>query len=115
MNGRYAPKNERRCDNCPRPATWVSGDKGLCDEHLFASDGVDDPATEDIALTWTDEPPTKEGWYWYRPSTSRESGMRFVADDLYVHWVAAGKWIPVAEFSGQWAGPIPEPKERSEP
>lgn len=53
------------------------------------------------ALEWTDEPPKVPGWYWYRHNPSRTLGMINVDVEP----------IEYESLPGQWAGPIPEPRE----
>ena len=53
------------------------------------------------ALEWTDDPPKVPGWYWYRHNPSRTLGMINVDVDPTEY----------ESLPGQWAGPIPEPRE----
>ena len=70
-------------------------------------------------LTWTDEPPKEVGNYWWR----WDAGSK--------HWIYNVRLIPtihglitydhsaydaehVEDIGGQWAGPIPEPREPKE-
>lgn len=53
------------------------------------------------ALEWTDEPPKVPGWYWYRHKPSRTIAMINVDVEP----------IEYESLPGQWAGPIPEPRE----
>lgn len=53
------------------------------------------------ALEWTDEPPKGPGWYWYRHKPSRTIAMINVDVEP----------IEYESLPGQWAGPIPEPRE----
>lgn len=53
------------------------------------------------ALEWTDEPPKVPGWYWYRHNPSRTIAMINVDVEP----------IEYESLPGQWAGPIPEPRE----
>ena len=64
-------------------------------------------------LTWTDEPPKVPGWYWFKTAyrihiVSVEHDHRKV-DDLYICVGSVGIWM--SNLHGQWAGPIPEPRE----
>lgn len=52
-------------------------------------------------LEWTDEPPKVPGWYWYRHKPSRTIAMINVDVEP----------IEYESLPGQWAGPIPEPRE----
>ena len=56
------------------------------------------------ALTWTTEPPKVPGWYWYRHKPSRTIAMINVDVEP----------IEYESLPGQWAGPIPEPREPKE-
>ena len=65
------------------------------------------------ALEWTDEPPKGPGWYWFKTAyrihiVSVEHDPRKV-DDLYICVGSVGIWM--SNLHGQWAGPIPEPRE----
>lgn len=53
------------------------------------------------ALEWTDEPPKVPGWYWYRHKPSRTIAMINIDVDPTEY----------ESLPGQWAGPIPEPRE----
>jgi len=68
------------------------------------------------ALTWTNEPPKVSGWYWFKG----EYGIRIAwikhdsrkMNDLYAVIGGVGNWM--STLHGQWAGPIPEPREPKE-
>lgn len=65
------------------------------------------------ALEWTDEPPKVPGWYWFKD----EYGIRIARikhdsrkmNELYAVIGGVGNWMSI--LHGQWAGPIPEPRE----
>lgn len=65
------------------------------------------------ALERTTEPPKVPGWYWCRG----EYGIRIAwikhdsrkMNDLYAVIGGVGNWM--STLHGQWAGPIPEPRE----
>lgn len=64
-------------------------------------------------LEWTNEPPKVPGWYWFKTAyrthiVSVEHDHRKV-DDLYICVGSVGIWM--SNLHGQWAGPIPEPRE----
>lgn len=67
-------------------------------------------------LEWTDEPPKVPGWYWFKD----EYGIRIAwikhdsrkMDELYAVIGGVGNWM--STLHGQWAGPIPEPREPKE-
>jgi hypothetical protein len=59
-------------------------------------------------MTWTSEPPTQPGAYWFQPETLPRALMGDVhARDgqLMVWW--PNKAQPVAKLKGRWRGPIP--------
>ena len=64
------------------------------------------------ALEWTDEPKVP-GWYWFKD----EYGIRIAwikhdsrkMNELYAVIGGVGNWMSI--LHGQWAGPIPEPRE----
>lgn len=61
---------------------------------------------------WTDEPKVP-GWYWFKD----EYGIRIAwikhdsrkMNELYAVIGGVGNWMSI--LHGQWAGPIPEPRE----
>lgn len=65
------------------------------------------------ALEWTTEPPKVPGWYWFK----NEYGIRIARikhdsrkmNELYAVIGGVGNWMSMQ--NGQWAGPIPEPRE----
>lgn len=67
-------------------------------------------------LTWTNEPPKVPGWYWFKG----EYGIRIAwikhdsrkMNELYAVIGGVGNWM--STLHGQWAGPIPEPREPKE-
>ena len=67
-------------------------------------------------LVWTNEPPKGPGWYWFKTAyrihiVSVEHDPRKVGD-LYICVGSVGIWM--SNLHGQWAGPIPEPREPKE-
>ena len=60
------------------------------------------------ALEWTDEPKVP-GWYWFKD----EYGIipRYVYQDGTVAITMLIARVPYQYLGGQWAGPIPEPRE----
>ena len=68
------------------------------------------------ALEWTDEPPKVPGWYWFKD----EYGISIAwikhdsrkINELYAVIGGVGNWM--STLHGQWAGPIPEPREPKE-
>lgn len=63
------------------------------------------------AMTWTDEPPKVPGKYWWRYTPFDESKVYFVRDGMITYDHERYKETPVDAIDGQWAGPIPEPRE----
>ena len=64
-------------------------------------------------LSYTDDPPTKSDWYWFRigPDSDWPAMIFFVncTTGYAVNSFAGGKRL--SEMVGQWAGPILEPGE----
>ena len=61
---------------------------------------------------WSKTPPTKAGWYWWRPAPGHEAIMErydMTANGLGM-WDQYGAIHQLAP--GQWAGPVPEPEEQ---
>lgn len=70
-------------------------------------------------MTWTTDLPKAPGWYWWRPWPT--------ADERWVFQIIDGLRVAGSRFVGlpavakvsqghpecQWAGPIPEPTEKS--
>ena len=59
------------------------------------------------ALTWTNEPPKVPGWYWFKDGLFCKKGGIMRITDVWIE--------EIKKTSGphdQWAGPIPEPRER---
>lgn len=69
------------------------------------------------ALNWTKEPPTKEGWYWFKddmdyPYVVQVAEFAMEGNDLMVAFTETEEIYPLTKFSGAyWAGPITTPKE----
>lgn len=59
-------------------------------------------------MEWTNEKPTKPGWYWWRDrefSLSGRACIRYLSSmDMDVNW----------GDTCEWAGPLPQPTERKE-
>ena len=60
------------------------------------------------ALEWTDEPQLG-AWNWWRDENSRIP--RYVYKDGTVAIAMQIDRVPYQDLGGQWAGPIPEPRE----
>jgi hypothetical protein len=61
-----------------------------------------------FAMTWTSEPPTEPGTYWFK----REPAFRAIMVDVRVTDGVLTVWWPdidqpVAKLKAQWRGPIP--------
>lgn len=61
-------------------------------------------------MTWTDEPPTEDGWYWVRPKGAKSNEISELFSNAW--------WVQDGDFSPQWMarnyqfGPrIPTPEE----
>lgn len=71
------------------------------------------------ALCWTKERPTTPGWYWWRAWRGGTAVVTEVCYSipvtgekrLYAQFVDCTKALYIDQFEGEWAGPIPEPKE----
>lgn len=69
-----------------------------------------------FVLTWTTQKPTVRGWYWFRAPKHgwRDSIVWLERDgndgELYM---PDDDSTSVNEIDGEWAGPIPTPKEAS--
>lgn len=64
-------------------------------------------------LTWTREPPTMPGWYWYQklPMFTKDVAQVMVHEGvLYVDW-GSGFQELVEEMDGEWAGPVLPPED----
>ena len=68
-------------------------------------------------MRWTNEKPTKSGWYWMKDGSDItvveiEIG---TFDITYIEWVwqtGSRRQQPLRLFTAmQWAGPIPEPED----
>jgi hypothetical protein len=60
------------------------------------------------ALEWTDEPQLG-AWNWWKDEDSRIP--RYVYQDGTVDITMQIDRVPYQKLGGQWAGPIPEPRE----
>lgn len=67
----------------------------------------------EAGLTWTDAKPTVPGWYWWRPPYSYPEMIhlfRITEDSPLIMYRRNGTYM--APCVGQFAGPIPAPKEK---
>lgn len=66
-------------------------------------------------LIWTKEKPTKAGWYWYREDSIFLPSMQEIErgrDGLEVRSFVVDEVSLLKCYTrGEWAGPIPEPRE----
>lgn len=61
-------------------------------------------------MTWTKEPPTEPGWYWWREDLSYNGMIVWVSSDGKVSRMFAPLWLWLAsEMGGQWFGPLQVP------
>jgi hypothetical protein len=66
-----------------------------------------------VFMTWTNEPPSEHGWYWWRRASEDSPRCAsilcvFAYNDILT--VECGPiYRTVLEMGGQWAGPIPFP------
>jgi hypothetical protein len=69
-------------------------------------------------MIWTRKKPTRQGWYWYR----HDSGEMWIEQVRWMPHIDGGKRLAamgiaghcfVCSYGGEWAGPIPIPKEQS--
>lgn len=86
----------------------------LCNRTGLMSEAVKKPGehSEKAAGEWSEELPTKEGWYWHRASEEHgyfakrvrpgTSGMGMITD-----WGYSQEFIQ--KIGGEWFGPIPQP------
>jgi hypothetical protein len=58
-------------------------------------------------VTWTDELPVKDGWYWWRASDEHSPEAKHVVKGL-TDW--GGEMEEVRNIGGEWYGPIEVPK-----
>lgn len=72
-------------------------------------------------LSWSEELPTEKGFYWWREKTDAPPFVRKIYVHVFDRWPGAPDWVyqmidgsevKVKDIGGQWAGPIPEPKDR---
>ena len=61
-------------------------------------------------LVWTRKKPTKDGWYWYRHEGKQPIVGRVLCGGVF--W--AGQYFRVEDLADEWAGPIPEPKQKGD-
>lgn len=78
-----------------------------------------DAAIAALTLTWREEKPDKEGWYWYRDDENDDEPMIVKVWLAYFdgepRWYAgdetSGIWIHGPCYTGQWAGPLATPQD----
>jgi hypothetical protein len=70
-----------------------------------------------MAVTWTREPPTKAGWYWYTEGVLNVFDYPVIVevvaaiDRSLIAWYAGcEREETVAGMSGHWLGPLPVPE-----
>ena len=66
-------------------------------------------------LVWTKDKPTKAGYYWYREARTYVVEVCFVRGERIVYKCGHDCDKDLSELAGEWAGPIPEPREPRTP
>jgi len=105
--------------NCPMvaPSCLVCGQqKELVIRHLEASAigvcGDCRNAAQAAQPVWTKEKPTKEGWYWWRSGDIVGIHvLEFDGDEGGELVCMTTDGDTIEEMGGEWAGPLPEPRE----
>ena len=68
-------------------------------------------------LIWTEEQPTKPGWYWKRKSGKHKKRWGEDPEIVYIRnfvgELCISNW-PIPDKDIEWAGPILKPKKRKE-
>ena len=62
-------------------------------------------------LTWTDDPPTEPGWWWYEHAGIPTLTQVWCLEEGVIARPMNMFSEPVERWHGRWAGPIPEPME----
>lgn len=84
---------------------------GLCAPNVNAEYAIRQWNALPRSLAWTDEPQLG-AWNWWRDEDSRIP--RYVYQDGTVDIAMQIDRVPYQKLGGQWAGPIPEPREPKE-
>ncbi len=63
------------------------------------------------ALAWSNQKPTKAGWYWFRGQLGEADPFIVYVDEVGQFQWPDGGFQEVSLAKGQWAGPIEEPQE----
>lgn len=79
-------------------------------------------AIRSLALTWTHEAPTAEGWWWYEDGNSESEVVeiqRMVIDGdtltlCFFTGMRSDRPVYIEDLLGRWSGPIPMPVEPEE-
>ena len=80
--------------------------RGRIEPARIVMEGEPDRIRElEAGLTWTDAKPTVPGWYWFRTDADCEPTVSYYDTK---NWFGR-EWM--AQLDGQFAGPIPTPKE----
>jgi len=66
---------------------------------------------ETNSLIWTKEKPVKAGWYWLRGLDEVSIVQVRMGGELYVVPSGWDDTYALRNVDGEWAGPIPEPRE----
>lgn len=59
--------------------------------------------------SWTFEPPTRSGWYWFRGEAGEAEPFIVLVDEAGQFQWPDGGFQEVTLAHGEWAGPIEEP------
>jgi len=57
-------------------------------------------------MKWTNDKPSIEGWYFWRPTRNHSDSLHFEC-----YYIEPDIQLRKGLLRGQWAGPIPEPEE----
>jgi len=87
-------------------------------EHDEQSEASTSAAADVMRLTWSEQSPSKEGWCWYREEGCEKKAIQ--VEEAYGFYnfgrmrvnmkYNSCYWRWADEAPGEWAGPIPEPK-----
>jgi hypothetical protein len=69
------------------------------------------------ALGWTDQPPTRRGWYWFKKEVQNGDHVIMMLDIFFKGSMMWGAGLGnLSHVTGEWSGPVfPPPIEQKEP